>query len=184
MECLKDGYQMIKVPYVKKFVKVVGLGMRAVSEGRNVRSVSCSRIRMCRSQGQKAVGWLWPLWWDKDSSASGAISQWGKPFLPHDGQGRSKPLQSQCCLSQPFLKPLDIPGVFIWAPDFCPFPPAPTCCCRDWRGSLCSCGWASGPSDLLSRLSKTQTITEGEQLCVTAQHEPQHKDRLSLWAPG
>lgn len=104
MECLKDGYQMIKVPYVKKFVKVVGLGMRAVSEGRNVRSVSHSRIRMCRSQGQKAVGWLWPLWWDKDSSASGAISQWGKPFLPHDGQGRSKPLQSQCCLSPAFPK--------------------------------------------------------------------------------
>lgn len=56
MECLKDGYQMKKVPYVKKFVKVVRLGMRAVSEGRNVRSVSHSRIRMCRSQGQKAVG--------------------------------------------------------------------------------------------------------------------------------
>lgn len=52
---------MIEGPYVKKFLKVLGLRTWAVSEGRNIRSVGHSRTKMCRSQGQKAVGWLWPL---------------------------------------------------------------------------------------------------------------------------
>lgn len=161
---------------------MVGLRTWAVSEEKNVRSVGHRRIRMCGSQ--------WQRQWDDSGLFGGTKTAvpvvslcYGESLhFPYDGWGRPKPLQSQCCLSLAF--PKDVSGVFIWAPDFCPFPPTPTCCCRGWRGNICSHGWASGPSDLLSSLSKTHTITEGEQLCVTALHEPQYKDLLSLWVPG
>lgn len=93
----------MKGPYVKKFVKVVGLGTWAVSEGRNIRSVGHSRIRMCRNQGQKAVGWLWPLCGTKTV----VLLPSGESLcFPHDSQGAEN--QSHCSPSTvfpwPFLK--------------------------------------------------------------------------------
>lgn len=97
---------MIEGPYAKKFVKVVGLGTWTVSEGRKIRSVGHSGIRMCRSQGQMAVGWLWPLCGTKTAVLVALLPSGESLCFPHDSQVRED--QSHCnpssVLPWPFIK--------------------------------------------------------------------------------
>lgn len=73
---------MIKIPYVKKFGKAVGLGVWAVSERRSVRSVG--------QAGSGCVGDRGRRQWDdsglfggtRTAGPHGAASPRGKPLFP------------------------------------------------------------------------------------------------------
>lgn len=105
MQCPKDGYQMIKVPYCYEIWEGSRTAPWANSDGRNIKSVVRGRIGMCRRQTEGSG--MTPTSSERQGQQSHMVLlPHGKNFCsPHDHWGRLKPLQYQGPLSLAIPKP-------------------------------------------------------------------------------